>query len=189
MKNTTWMAVNAVALALACKAECSGYDPIGGIGFTRGLRESHAVIDRGLLDELRRDPLSLWECDPGRYAETLVSAADTTDGTPPVEWRFEDLAPGGLLYELGLRNGDSNARAWAYDPETGTATTDVYELDSVEGLADAYSGLVDEPNVILEVERARASGAATHRIFVSVRDCGVDLDENGKTDIVRCPNS
>ncbi len=175
------------SLVSCSTAECSAYDPIGGVGLTRG-DESRAVIHRGLLDSLKANPLDLWECDPGRYAETLAPAADSTDGTPLAQWRFEDLAPGGLLYELGLRNGDSNARVWAHDPSTGTAITRVYELDSVEGLAEAYAILFGAHDLTLEVERSRASSPGPHRILVSVEDCGFDLDEDGRTDVVRCPD-
>jgi len=174
------------SLVSCSTAECSDYDPIGGVGLTQGLRESHAVIHRGLLDRIEANPLALWECDPGRYAETLPPATDTTDGTTPASWRFEDLAPGGLLYELGLRNGDSNAHVWAYDPSTGAAISDVHELDSVEGLAAAYSVLFDEPHLIIEVERPRASNAPWHTLRVSVEDCSIDLDEDGRPDAVRC---
>ena len=137
---------------------------------------------------MRVDPLALWECDTGRYAETVISRADSPDGTPTSEWRFESLEPGGLLYELGLRNGDANARVWAYDPATGAPTTPVYELDSVETLAKAYSVLVAEPNVSIEVDRVRATTTTPHRILVSVEECGIDRDGDGTTDIVRCPN-
>lgn len=174
------------SLVSCSTAECSDYDPIGEVGLTRGIRESRAVIHRGLLDRLETNPLALWDCDPGRYAEILPSGADTTDDTPPVQWRFEDLAPGGLLYELGLRSGDSNARVWAYDPATGAATSDIHELDSVEGLAAAYSVLFDEPHLTIEVERWRASSIAWHTIRVSVEDCSIDLDEDGRLDAVRC---
>jgi hypothetical protein len=176
------------SLVSCSTAECSAYDPIAGVGLTRGLRESRAVIHRGLFDDLQRDPLALWECDPGRYAETMPPAADTTDGPPPVGWRFEDLAPGGLLYELGLRNGDSNARVWAHDPSTGAAISDVHELGSVEGLAGAYAVLFGESYLTLEVERSRASSPGVHTIVFSVEDCGLDLDEDGRSDVVRCSN-
>lgn len=176
------------SLESCSSASCSAYDPIGGIGSTRGTRESYAIIHRGLLDSLRVDPLALWECDHGRYAETVISRADSPDGTPTSEWRFESLEPGGLLYELGLRNGDANGRVWAYDPATGAPTTPVYELDSVETLAKAYSVLVGEPNVSIEVDRVRATTTTPHRILVSVEECGIDRDGDGTTDIVRCPN-
>jgi hypothetical protein len=40
----------------------------------------------------------------------------------------------------------------------------------------------------LEVERSRASNPGPHRILVSVEDCSIDLDEDGRPDIVRCPD-
>jgi hypothetical protein len=168
-------------------AACRGYDPIGGVGFANGLDESRAVMHRGLVDDLRVDPLSLWECDTGRYAEVIIEPGDPRSGIPPTtEWRFESLEPGGLLYELGLRTGDANARVWAHDPATGAPTTRVYELDSVGGLADAYAVLFGESHLTIEVDRPRT--ATSHTILVSVEDCGIHGDGDGTTDIVRCPN-
>ena len=94
---------------------------------------------------IHSDLFSIYVCDPARYVESSSA------------WTFEDIEPGDLLYELGIREGDENATVQGVELGTTTTTTSVFELDSIGSVHEAYTGLLEANGVKLTVERAGAT--------------------------------
>ena len=173
-------------------SECSWFDTTNPVGYTNSnpgtSTESAAIIDQAYLGKIEGEIAALWECDPGRYAEAVLDPGDPENGIERTTiWYFKDLAPGSLMYELGLRSKDTAAELWAFNPATKQPITPVYSLDSVAGIAAAYSVLFTASDIAIRVQRP-SRGGSTHTVYISVEDCGVDTNGDGIPDVVRCAN-
>lgn len=132
---------------------CEDYDPAAHVTHSVVGSHTYSFLDWSWTAQIIGGD-DLWTCDAGRLAFKIDPAGDE---------EFRGLGAGSFWYELGLRTGDKNPKAWQYNPSTGARIGSEYPLDTPENAALAWGALSGQTYVALTVTRSTRS----YKIFIT----------------------
>ncbi len=137
------------------EGECPNYTNGHNTTTTTSGNTIYAEIDYDWAQDLYGNVGLLW-CDPGRY--TFFDQS------------FFGLTTSSVMYQLGIRDGDTDLQVWKHDPSTFNRIGSVYTIQDVDDALDAFDAVVPAAGNDIHTTASVKRAGITKTIHVDIED-------------------